>query len=113
MVGGLDFVAEAAGDQGAVDLGFAVVPGAFEMSRSVSSAFAEIGKRWNGGLTSTRPGTSFAARCSRSGWMAFLKNGVRASCPVASNSENIGPEILAVAAFPIIFALCRFGRWRG
>ena len=53
VVGGVDFVAEDASDRGAVDLGFAVIPSPFEMSRSVSSAFAEIGKQWNGGLTST------------------------------------------------------------
>ena len=53
VVGGVDFIAEDAGDRGAVDLGFAVIPSPFEMSRSVSSAFAEIGKQWNGGLTST------------------------------------------------------------
>lgn len=53
IVGGLDFVAEDASDKGAVDLGFAVFPSPFEMTRSVSSAFAEIGRQWNGGLTST------------------------------------------------------------
>ena len=53
VVGGLDFVAEDASDRGAVDLGFAVFPSPFEMTRSVSSAFAEIGRRWNGGFTST------------------------------------------------------------
>ena len=53
VVGGLDFVAEDAADRGAVDLGFAVVPSPFEMTRSVSSAFAEVGRRWNGGFTST------------------------------------------------------------
>ena len=53
VVGGIDFVAEEASDQGAVDLGFAVVPSPYAMNRSVSSAFAEIGKQWNGGITST------------------------------------------------------------
>ena len=53
VVGGIDFVAEEASDRGAVDLGFAVVPSPYAMNRSVSSAFAEIGKQWNGGITST------------------------------------------------------------
>ena len=53
VVGGIDFVAEEAGDRGAVDLGFAVVPSPYAMNRSVSSAFAEIGKQWNGGIAST------------------------------------------------------------
>lgn len=53
VVSGVDLVVEDGSDAGAVDLGFAVVPNAYELDRSLSSLFAELGKQWNGGFTAS------------------------------------------------------------
>jgi outer membrane cobalamin receptor len=53
LVTGIDVVSEDGSDNGAVDLGFAVAPNVYELDRSTTSAFAELGKRWTERLTTT------------------------------------------------------------
>ena len=100
VVGGIDFVAEDAGDQGAVDLGFAVIPSPFEMSRSVSSAFAEIGKQWNGGLTST-----LALRWDHGDADGRMSGKLGLSRTVSDRGSRIWAQIGSAFKLPSFFAL--------
>ena len=100
LVGGVDFVAEDAGDRGAVDLGFAVVPSQYEMNRSVSSAFAEIGKQWNGGFTST-----FALRLDHGDADGRLSGKLGLSRAVSDRGSRIWVRIGSGFKLPSFFAL--------
>ena len=100
VVGGVDFVAEDASDRGAVDLGFAVVPSPFEMSRSLSSAFAEIGKQWNGGLTST-----LALRWDHGDVDRELSGKLGLSRAVSDQGSRIWAQIGSGFKLPSFFAL--------
>jgi len=53
LVAGLDLVREQGRDDGTVDLGFAIVPNAYALDRSLKAVFAELGKRWRDGWTTT------------------------------------------------------------
>ena len=100
LVGGVDFDAEDAGDRGAVDLGFAVVPSQYEMNRSVSSAFAEIGKSWNGGFTST-----FALRLDHGDADGRLSGKLGLSRAVSDRGSRIWVQIGSGFKLPSFFAL--------
>ena len=100
VVVGVDAVAEDASDRGAVDLGFAVIPSPFEMSRSFSSAFAEIGKRWNGGLTST-----LALRWDHGDVDGRLSGKVGVSRVVSDRGSRIWAHIGNGFKLPSFFAL--------
>lgn len=100
VVGGVDFVAEDASDRGSVDLGFAVVPSPFEMSRSVSSAFAEIGRQWNGGLTST-----LALRWDHGDADRELSGKLGLSRAVSDQGSRIWAQIGSGFKLPSFFAL--------
>ena len=100
LVGGVDFVAEDASDRGAVDLGFAVVPSQYEMNRSVSSAFAEIGKSWNGGFTST-----FALRLDHGDADGRLSGKLGLSRAVSDRGSRIWVQIGNGFKLPSFFAL--------
>ena len=100
IVGGLDLVAEDASDRGAVDLGFAVIPSPYEMSRSVSAAFAEFGKRWAGGLTST-----LALRWDHGDVDGRLSGKVGVSRVVSDRGSRIWAHIGNGFKLPSFFAL--------
>ena len=100
LVGGVDFVAEDASDRGAVDLGFAVVPSPYEMNRSVSSAFAEIGKQWNGGFTST-----LALRMDHGDADGRLSGKLGLSRAVSDRGSRIWVQIGSGFKLPSFFAL--------
>ena len=100
LVGGVDFVAEDASDRGAVDLGFAVVPSPYEMNRSVSSAFAEIGKHWNGGFTST-----LALRMDYGDADGRLSGKLGLSRAVSDRGSRIWVQIGSGFKLPSFFAL--------
>ena len=100
LVGGVDFVAEDASDRGAVDLGFAVVPSQYEMNRSVSSAFAEIGKSWNGGFTST-----LALRLDHGDADGRLSGKLGLSRAVSDRGSRVWVQIGSGFKLPSFFAL--------
>ncbi|MCZ0954786.1 MAG: TonB-dependent receptor [Rhodospirillaceae bacterium] len=56
FVAGANVVSENGTDDGTVDLGFAVLPNAYELDRNVSSLFAEMGRAWGNGWTGTLAG---------------------------------------------------------
>ena len=56
FVAGANIVSETGTDDGAVDLGFAVLPNAYELDRNVSSLFVETGRAWGNGWTGTLAG---------------------------------------------------------
>ena len=56
FVAGANVVSETGTDDGTVDLGFAVLPNAYELDRNVSSLFVETGRAWGSGWTGTLAG---------------------------------------------------------
>lgn len=56
FVVGANIVSETGTDDGAVDLGFAVLPNAYELDRDIASLFVETGRAWGNGWTGTLAG---------------------------------------------------------
>jgi len=100
LVSGIDFVSENGSDDGAVDLGFAIVPNAYEMDRSVSSAFAELGRQWSGGLT-----TTLAARWDHVGGEGRPSGKIGFTRPVSKNGSRFWGRIANGFKLPSFFAL--------
>jgi len=100
LVAGINFVKEDGSDDGSVDLGFAVLPNAYQMHRTLSSAFAEIGKQWSNGLT-----TSFAARWDDTENKGRASGKITVSKTIAGNGGRIWARIADGFKLPSFFAL--------
>jgi len=100
LVAGVDLVSEDGSDQGSVDLGFAVVPNSYELIRSQSSAFAELGKQWTNGFTAT-----VATRWDHDGEDGRLSGKLGISKNIIGNSGRIWARIANGFKLPSFFAL--------
>ncbi|NIW24741.1 MAG: TonB-dependent receptor [Gammaproteobacteria bacterium] len=100
LVAGVDAVSEDGSDSGAVDLGFALAPNAYELDRTTSSAFAELGKRWNKKLT-----TTFAARWDHFGGDERLSGKLGVSRAVSETGSRIWARLANGFKLPSFFAL--------
>lgn len=100
LVTGVDIVSEDGSDDGAVDLGFAVAPNAYELDRSTTSAFAELGKRWNDRLT-----TTVAARWDRYDRDARFSGKLGLTRTVSDSGSRIWARLASGFKLPSFFAL--------
>jgi vitamin B12 transporter len=100
LVSGVDFVTENGSDDGAVDLGFAVVPNAYDLDRSLSSAFAELGRQWSHGLT-----TTLAVRWDHVGGEGRASGKMGISRAVSENGSRFWGRIGNGFKLPSFFAL--------
>jgi len=100
IVAGVDFVAEDGSDSGEVDLGFAVLPNSYELDRSVSSAFAEFGKLWDGGAT-----TTLAVRWDHDGVEGRLSGKFGITRSVSNSGSQIWGRVANGFKLPSFFAL--------
>jgi outer membrane cobalamin receptor len=100
FVAGVDFVAEDGSDSGEVDLGFAVFPNSYELDRSVSSAFAEFGKLWDGGAT-----TTLAVRWDHDGVEGRLSGKFGITRSVSNSGSQIWGRVANGFKLPSFFAL--------
>ena len=100
LVTGLDVVAEDGSDDGAVDLGFTVAPNAYALDRTTTSAFAEIGKRWNENLT-----TTIAARWDRFDGDERFSGKFGVTRTVSDNGNRVWVRLANGFKLPSFFAL--------
>ena len=100
LVTGIDIVSEDGSDDGAVDLGFALAPNAYELDRSTSSAFAELGKRWDDRLT-----TTFAARWDRFGSDERFSGKLGVTRTVSQSGSRVWGRLANGFKLPSFFAL--------
>ncbi len=100
LVTGADFVVEDGSDDGAVDLGFAVVPNSYELDRSVSSLFGELGKQWNGGIT-----TTLATRWDHDGGEGRFSGKLGIARTVSESGSRIWGRVANGFKLPSFFAL--------
>ncbi len=97
---GIDVVAEDGSDDGSVDLGFALAPNAYAMDRTTTSAFAELGKRWNEHLT-----TTVAARWDRYEGDERLSGKFGVTRTVSNSGHRIWARLANGFKLPSFFAL--------
>ncbi len=100
LVTGVDVISEDGSDDGAVDLGFAVVPNAYELDRSTTSVFAELGKRWNEILT-----TTFAARWDSFGSDERFSGKLGVTRTVSESGSRVWARLANGFKLPSFFAL--------
>ncbi|MDH3420240.1 MAG: TonB-dependent receptor [Gammaproteobacteria bacterium] len=100
LVTGVDLVSEDGSDDGAVDLGFALAPNSYELDRSTTSAFAELGKRWNEKLT-----TAVAARWDHTGDDGRFSGKFGVSRTVSDSGSRVWARLANGFKLPSFFAL--------
>jgi outer membrane cobalamin receptor len=100
LVAGADLVSEDGSDNGAVDLGFTLAPNTYELNRSTSSAFAELGKRWNDRLT-----TSVAGRWDRFGDKSRFSGKLGVTRVVSDTGSQIWARAATGFKLPSFFSL--------
>ena len=100
LVTGVDLVSEEGSDNGAVDLGFALAPNSYELDRSTSSVFAELGKQWNDRLT-----TAVAGRWDRFGDDARFSGKIGITRVLSDTGNRVWARIANGFKLPSFFAL--------
>ena len=100
LVAGADLVSEDGSDNGAVDLGFTLAPNTYELNRSTSSAFAELGKRWNDRLT-----TAVAGRWDRFGHKSRFSGKLGVTRVVSDTGSQIWARAATGFKLPSFFSL--------
>ena len=100
LVAGADLVSEEGSDAGVVDFGFAVAPNSYQLKRSTTSVFTELGKRWNDKLT-----TTLATRWDRSGDDSRFSGKLGVAQLVSNSGSRIWARLANGFKLPSFFAL--------